>query len=120
MRSWVSSPGSDGEGRGGCSALFAARRDDESSLWSRDLAQQRRAPRTDGQQSAEEYDGIDAFAVLRRPVGRGIEVEPDGKLVKGKRGPDTIGDGEQSTEEDGAGSVPGSGLGKGGIAAEQK
>jgi len=86
----------------------------------RGLAQQGRSPCSDSEKRAEQNNGIDAFAALDRPIGRRIEIEPEGEFIEGESSACAIGDGEQPAEEDRAGSISGSYFSKRGVAAEQK
>ena len=66
-----------------------------------DPSEDRRTPGPDGEKSSEEDDRVDALAALPGPVGGGIEVQPEGKLVKGKGSSDSVGEGKEPAEEDG-------------------
>ena len=66
-------------------------------------AKKRRTPSTHGENSSKKDDGVDADAALAGPVGIGLEVKPEGKLVQGKRRADAVAYGHESAEEDGQG-----------------
>ena len=85
-----------------------------------DPAEDRRSPGTDGEESAKEDDGVDAFAALARPVGCGVEVQPEGELVEGEGGADSVGEGEEPAEKDLHGSVAGADVGELRIAADEE
>jgi len=59
------------------------------------------APGPDGEQAAEEDDGIDGETSGAVPVSIRLEVEPEGELVKGEGGADAIADRHEPAEEDG-------------------
>jgi len=63
-------------------------------------AEEGRAPCGDGQQTAKEDDGVDAFASGTGPVGARLEIEPEGKFVEGKGRADAVADGHEPAEED--------------------
>ena len=63
-------------------------------------AEEGRAPCGDAEQTAEEDDGIDAFASGACPVGTGFEIEPEGKFVESECRADAVADGHETAEED--------------------
>jgi hypothetical protein len=63
-------------------------------------AEEGRAPCADCQQTAEEDDGVNAFASGTGPVGAGLEIEPEGEFVERQGRAYTIADGHKAAEED--------------------
>jgi len=66
-----------------------------------EAAEKRRAPEADGQQTAEDDDGIDADASGAGPIGIRLQVQPQRKLVQCERGAHTVAYGHEAAEKNG-------------------
>ena len=64
-----------------------------------ETAEEGRAPCGDAQQTAEEDDGVDAFATGAGPVGTGFKVKPEGEFVECEGRADAVADGHEPAEE---------------------
>jgi hypothetical protein len=70
-----------------------------------EFAKERRTPGSHGEEGSEEDYSVYALSALTCPVGCGVKVEPEGELVEGEGGADSIGHGEETSSEERQGSV---------------
>jgi hypothetical protein len=79
-----------------------------------------RTPGGDGEERSEEDDYVDALAALFRPVGHGIEVEPQREFIECECCADAVADGEKTAEEDRPRRGFGADFGEGSVSSKEQ
>jgi hypothetical protein len=79
-----------------------------------------RTPGGDGEERSEEDDYVDALAALFRPVGHGVEIEPQREFVECECCADAVADGEKTAEEDRPRRGFGADFGEGGVSGKEQ